>query len=66
VPHILFFNALKLNLIALLNLPGHHYYIVWNISDSCKSVQHGGEIGLMWVTIKGEKGITKDIKLTEV
>ncbi|PNF41741.1 Pancreatic lipase-related protein 2 [Cryptotermes secundus] len=44
----------------------HHYYITWNISDSCKSVQHGGEIGMMWITIKGDRGITKDIKLTEV
>ncbi|KDR08050.1 pancreatic lipase-related protein 2-like [Zootermopsis nevadensis] len=44
----------------------HHYYIIWKISDSCKSVQHGGEIGLMWVTIKGEKGITTDIRLTQL
>jgi hypothetical protein len=29
-------------------------------------VQHGGEFGMMWITIKGDRGITKDIKLTEV
>jgi hypothetical protein len=57
---------LLLNLILLPHISGHHYYITWNISDSCKSVQHGGEVGMMWITIKGDKGITKDIKLTEV
>lgn len=56
----------ELNLIPLLNISGHHYYITWNISDSCKSVQHGGEIGMMWIKITGDRGITKDIKLTEV
>lgn len=43
----------------------HHFQIKWTISNSCKSLQHGGEIGMITVTIQGEKGTTKDIQLSE-
>jgi len=44
--------------------PGHHYRVKWKISDSCKSLLHGGEIGIIWVTIQGDKGATKEIQLS--
>jgi hypothetical protein len=48
-----------------MSLPGHHYHVTWKISDSCKSLLHGGEVGMIWVTINGDKGTTKNIGLTE-
>lgn len=44
----------------------HHYHIAWKISDSCKSLLHGGEVGMIWVTIHGEKNTSTEIKLSEV
>ncbi|XP_033610214.1 pancreatic triacylglycerol lipase isoform X2 [Cryptotermes secundus] len=43
----------------------HHYRVTWKISDSCKSLLHGGEVGMIWVTLRGEKGVTKGIELTK-
>ncbi|GFG30365.1 hypothetical protein Cfor_12942 [Coptotermes formosanus] len=44
----------------------HHYRVKWRISDSCKSLLHGGEVGIIWVTLQGDKGATKEIQLTKV
>ncbi|PSN47913.1 Pancreatic triacylglycerol lipase [Blattella germanica] len=44
----------------------HHYRFVWKISDSCKSLLHGGEVGMIWVTIHGDRETTREIKLSEV
>ncbi|KDR08048.1 pancreatic lipase-related protein 2-like [Zootermopsis nevadensis] len=43
----------------------HHYRVTWKISDSCKSLLHGGEVGMILVTLQGDKGVTKKIELTE-
>lgn len=43
----------------------HHYRVVWKISDNCKSVLHGGEVGMIAITLHGEKGTSKPIELTD-
>ncbi|KAJ9584757.1 hypothetical protein L9F63_020907, partial [Diploptera punctata] len=44
----------------------HHYHIAWKISDSCKSLLHGGEVGMIWVTLHGHNTTSTEIKLSNM
>lgn len=40
-----------------------HYRVTLNISASMKSVKHGGEVGVFWMTLKGPANTTHRVRL---
>jgi hypothetical protein len=43
----------------------HHYRVTCKITDTCKILLHWWEVGMIWITLRGEKGVTKGIELTK-